>query len=269
MAEKKQKWPLFGERLIDGDINKQIYEYVGLNHRYNGLCLLGLIFPNDYNLEKEEEQKEEDKDDNNDADNDDDNDDDDDNGRDNKKINVNISNEIKKDIILKILYNCFGEKRNYSLFKYIYLTPARSLVYKNLYEEMKHFVQEEDKDINFESIEENAKKYIKNIEKEINEVIQKANSNNSDDSDSEEINSPPPIEEFKCLDINLKKFIGFNSDIIPGQIIREEIVQLAQTKKLAMYSIQYFTKYFKTEELRNILLHKNDGNNEETEKKEE
>ena len=61
-------------------------------------------------------------------------------------------------------------------------------------------------------------------------------------------------EEFTCLDINIKKYIGFNSDIVPGEIIREEIVEIATSKNLGLYRLEYFTKYYKVDELRNKLL---------------
>ena len=44
----------------------------------------------------------------------------------NNKNKVNISNEIKKNVILKIFKQCFGEKSNYPLFKYI-ANPFTSL----------------------------------------------------------------------------------------------------------------------------------------------
>ena len=56
---------------------------------------------------------------------------------------------------------------------------------------------------------------------------------------------------------NLKNFIGFNSNIIPGEIVREEIVRIAESSNMAMYRVEYFTKYFNTEELRNKLIEKN------------
>ena len=258
----RQDWPLFGEKLINGDINRHIYEYININHRDNGFCLFGLLFPREDDLENEDKlNKENINSDNNINDN---------------KIKLNITNEIKKKIIIDLFDNCFGEKNNYYLFKYIYLTPARNLVYKNLYEEMKYFIKEEDKSFSFDNIEQKAEKYIKYIEKEINNTIENAkkeeeyykeknyynNIVSADDNKSE-------MEELTCLDNNMKTFIGFISDIIPGQIIREEIIQIAETKSLAMYRIQYYTKYFKTEELRKILLNKEDNNNDNVIQKKE
>ena len=228
----KQKWPLFGERLINGDINKQIYEYININHRENGLCLLGLLFPNKYNLEDKE----------------------------NKDIRyeIKMTNEIKKNIILNIFNNCFGEKSNYSLFKYIYLCPGSTLFYKNLYEEMMQFLQEEDNTFNAENYKEKQEKYIKNIEKEINKMISKAGRNGEYDIKNDSGNEKEKEEKFKCYDDDLEQFIGFNSDIIPGEIVREEIEQIATTSTMALYRIQYFTKYFNKEQLRNKFLNKNE-----------
>jgi hypothetical protein len=81
-AIPRQNWPLFGERLIDGNINKQIYEYISIKHWEKEICLLGLLFPNENDLEKEE--KEEKKEDN------EWNDDDDEDKNDRKKKNRNF-----------------------------------------------------------------------------------------------------------------------------------------------------------------------------------
>ena len=253
----KQKWPIFGERLINGDINRHIYEYVSFNHRKEAKCLLGLLFPKENILETKE------KDENNDWN-------DDNNNQDENENKIEISNELKKNIILDLLNNCFGEGNNYSLFKYIYLTPTRNLVYKNLYEEIIKFLQDQSY-IYPDEYKIKEKEYITNIEKEINDVIEKAkneyNDNNDISSDNDNDNSSKDNDEFKCYDENMKKFIGFNSDIIPGEIVREEIIKIGSTSYLCLYKIQYFTKYFNTEELRNSLLNKNTTNTEEINKK--
>ena len=46
----KQKWPLFGERLIDGNINREIYEYLISDHNKSYKCLLAILFPSEYRL---------------------------------------------------------------------------------------------------------------------------------------------------------------------------------------------------------------------------
>ena len=43
-----QKWPLFGERLINENINEEIYGYLTINHRERNKCLLEILFPSKY-----------------------------------------------------------------------------------------------------------------------------------------------------------------------------------------------------------------------------
>ena len=62
----------------------------------------------------------------------------------------------------------------------------------------------------------------------------------------------------------MKNFIGFNSDIIAGEVIREEICEIATSKSVGMYRIEYFTKYYNVDELRNKLLNNKDKNKTES-----
>ena len=55
----------------------------------------------------------------------------------------------------------------------------------------------------------------------------------------------------------MKSFTGFIADIIPGQIIREEIFGIAQNSEFAIYRIHYYTKYYKIDDLRDRLLNPN------------
>ena len=245
-SNQKQNWPLFGAKLLDDDIDKPIYEYICMNIRDNSFCLLKLLFPNEDTEDKKEEKE-------------------------NKK-KVKLSNEDKKNIILELFNNCF-RKNNYSLFKYIYLTPAPSLRHRNLYEKMKEFVQEEDKAVNMKIFEEKEERFIFNIERETNNEIDKAknperNRYNEDNYYNEDEDLIlPGLEEFNIYEKKMKKFIGFNSDIIPGDIVREEIIQIASKNSMAIYRIEYYTKYYKTDELRNILLTKNKKEEEKNESK--
>ena len=270
----EQKWPIFGEKLINGDINKQIYRYKSNNNRKKNICLLNLLFPSE-DTEKENNNKEKEQ---NKFDMIDKDDDENDFQEDKKNKNLVISDEIKRKILLDIINNCFGELSNYALFKYIYLMPARSLLYKNLFEEIMAYLKD-DTSLNFEKIKEKEEKYIKNIERERNKVIEKAKKldkeieeseygywkhNTYDEDISENENCPPPdLKSFNCSSKKLKNFIGFNSDIIAGEIIREEICEIATSKAVGMYRIEYFTKYYNVDELRNKLLKNKDFNKNE------
>ena len=110
--------------------------------------------------------------------------------------------------------------------------PSRSLFYKNLYEEIKYFLKE-DKSINFEKIKEKEEEYINKINKELKKSIKKSIQNeNKDIADYKD--KFDKVEkriyqiyssrrkgkfEIKSFDKIRKNFIGFNSDIIPGEVI--------------------------------------------------
>ena len=245
----KQKWPIFGEKLINGNINNHIYEYLSSNHIKNYFCLLSLLFPKD-SVDKEN----------------------------NNKINDNIdkiiiSDKIKNKILINLLNECFGDKKNYALFKYIYLMPARTLLYKNLYEEILSILKE-DNDFNYDKIKEREEKYIKNIEKEVNITNNLFNIENNIQNNNYHFEEDNIIEEeniYKCYDEKIKDYIGFNSDIIPGEIVKESIELIAKNSRQGMYRADYFTKYYKFDELRNNLLnnkYKEKEENTENEEKE-
>ena len=228
-----QNWPLFGAQLIDRNIDRQIYEYICMNIRENSFCLLKLLFPNEDNEDKNKQ-------------------------KDDKK-KVKLSNEDKKNIIVELFKDCF-RRNNYALFKYIYLTPAPSLKHRNLYEKMKEFAQKEDKAVDMKVFKEKEDRFIMNIERETDEEIDKLKNDERNSYNEGNYYSYdqdlilPGLEEFNVRDKKINKFLGFNCDIIPGDIVREEIVQVAKTSGMALYRVEYFTKYHKKDELRTTLL---------------
>ena len=247
----KQKWPLFGEKLINGNINREIYEYLISDHNKNNRCLLSILFPSEYKL----------LDDN-----------------DNKMIK--ISEEKKKEILLDMIKSIFNERNNYPLFKYLYLSPSRSLLYKNLYTEIITYLninKNDNPELNLDSIKKKEEQYIEFLEKEVKGLIDSAIKRDEngesnryhfyrDDSDEGDFNDD--IYEgkfFECRDKNMKFFTGFIADVIPGEVIREEIYGIAQKSELAMYRIHYYTKYYKTDELRDRLLNPDKYKKEENE----
>ena len=221
---KEQNWPLFGERLINGNIKKEIYEYTLDDHNIKEKALLNILFPSEYSNKKE------------------------------KKIIIN--EEYKKKILLNFIKNIFI-KNNYPLFKYLYLMPSRSLLFKNLYEEIIYYLDlfndknEDIKELNEELIKTKEAKYISQIEKEIKKA--------KEDKDYrynyyESYYEKKDEFEFKYKDKDIKNFCGFIGDMIPGEIIREEIYGIARKKTFAMYRIHYYTKYYILNELREKLL---------------
>ena len=223
--KENQKWPLFGERLIDGNIFREIYEYLTSNHNKSYQCLLAILFPSEYRL------------------------------LDGNKT-IKISEEKKKEILLDMLKSIFNERNNYPLFKYLYLLPSRSLLYKNLYSEIISYLDIYNKinlPFNLEIMKIKEKKYKEFLQKEIKRNIEKSikiNLWNENDYNDNMYKG----NFFECRDKNMTLFTGFIADIIPGEVIREDIFGIAKNSESALYRIHYYTKYYQMDELRKSLL---------------
>ena len=224
-----QKWPLFGEKLINGDINQEIYEYIIADHNKNNRCLLRILFPNKNNLDNI----------------------------------ININEEQKIKILLSFIKCMFDVRNNYPLFKYLYTMPSRSLKYTNLYEEIISYLDiynMPNPPINLELMKNKEIKYKFQVEVEIKNnnknIFEKTEINNEDNNEDSKNSS-----FYRYEDENIRKFNGFISEIIPGEIIREEIFRIAKRDELAIYRIHYFTEYYHLDDLREKLLNKKDYKN--------
>ena len=244
--EKRQNWPIFGEKLINGDINQELYKY--RNPRFSQrISLLEILFPDKSAIEQDKKEEEEKK------------------KSDpltqiktsTNKLKLNLSEESKKKLLLKIYNEFFGPFPNFYLFKYIYLMPSRTLAYENLYEEIKALIKN---DIDTQANKDKEEEYIKKIKEEIKNSVrcQKSSKYNLDDDSDEEITVYTQGQTQKKKKKNRHiKFIGFNSDIIPGDIVKEHIELYSDPKnKRIIYRIEYFTKYHKVDEFRKKLLEK-------------
>ena len=115
-------------------------------------------------------------------------------------------------------------------------------------------ILKDEKIFDLEELEIKEKNFIKRIENEIEtsikifkikdeEIKEKINMHYNDDDHFDYMN-------------NMDYFIGFKSDIIPGEIVREGISEIARHKSFSIQRIEYFTKNYKFDELRNALLNK-------------
>ena len=251
--KKNQKWPLFGERLIDGDINKEIYEYTLSDHNKIRRCLLAILFPSKHRLEEDQEEN------NNNAYS----------NYGNKNKIIKLPEENRKKILLSFMRSIFGERNNYPLFKYLYLIPSRSLLYRNLYSEIiakLEFWEKNPLICPLDKMKKKEEEYKNFVEKEVKMVLEAVVEKDKEKNsymqyyrrDSDDINFDDDIYDdkfFECKDKRMKSFTGFIGEIIPGQVIREEIHGIAKSAGLAMYRIHYYTKYYQLDELRDRLLH--------------
>ena len=242
VEERKNYWPLFGERLIFEDnekssendltlkLKKHIFKYIGINHKKPAFCLLSLLFP-----EEEENEK--------------------------KNDDEELIEEKKR---IKLIYDLLKlmllGKGNYCLFKYIYLLPSRSIYYKNLYEEMIEIIEKENAInsnlYNLADITKNSKLCIKRINYEVNKTIKDIKNNNiylDEYKNNEEYKLPKLMEKYYIVSDEVEKFIGTNPNMIHSDIVREEIQKIASGSSMFMMRIEYFTKYKTPDEIRKVL----------------
>ena len=202
------RWPLFGESLIkynNNKINTKIYKYT--NYCNNGTCILSYLFEEDkkYALPS------------------------------NSTCDINT-------LKYQLIQRCFLNGGNYHIFKYLFLLPATSLQYNNLYEELKSDIPK-DKIVEL-SKNENIEQYF--IEK-VNYEISLLNEDNSK-------NEPKVPNEIKICSTEIekiKKFRGCIPDYLPGTIRKKVIEILASSEFMNLIRIEYFTEYKTIDEVKN------------------
>ena len=248
----KYQWPLFGERLIKekGDVDyklkRHIFKYISFYHEHDDFCLLSRLMP-----ELDE------------------------NGEIVNEANKTITDKQRKDLIYDLFKLMLLGKGNYCIFKYIYLSPARCILYNNLYEEMFDILEQENKSSNniiydLTLIKQNAEMCIKRIDYEVETFL---NFIRDSEIKGEEIEYklPETMQKYFIQVDDVDKFIGSNPNFIPGNIIKEKIIILTHEGGIFLIRLEYFTEYKTKEEIRNELLSEKDDNkkdNHDEEKKE-
>ena len=237
------QWPLFGERLIKekGDakykLNRHIFKYISYYHENVDFCLLSRLMP-----ELDE------------------------NGEIINEVNKSITDKQRKDLIYDFLKLMLLGKGNYTIFKYIYLSPARCILYNNLYEEMLDILEQENNSVkdniyNLTEIKQNAEICIKKINYEVDMTLKYL-------KDSEIINDeieyklPEKMEKYFVQNDDVEKYIGNNPNLIPGEIVKEKVLILTQEGRIYLMRLEYITEFKTPEEIRNKLLLEQNENGE-------
>ena len=211
-----QKWPLFGAQLIENnnnDLKTEIYKYISFNK--NKFCILSYLLPY-------EEGKNEDV-----------------------KIDV-------KTMIYQLILKCLIGSGNYFIFKYLYLIPARSLYYRNAYEELISNIKD-NSTYNMEHLKNNEEIFIKMINYEVNEIFKQRNPNSKKIQKIDKPEFPKEIAENNPDIKIISEFIGYIPDFIPGEIVKKEFQVIIKSKYFELLRIEYFTKYYDLNEFKNIL----------------
>ena len=245
--EKNNYWPLFGERLImeendqtpenkndsKNKLKKHIFKYTGPIQKKPHYCLLSLLFP--YKESK-------------------------------------IGEKQRIQFIYDLLKLMLMGKGNYCVFKYIYLLPARSICYNNLYEEMIDIIEEDNKInnnlYNLDEIKQNAELCIKRINYEVYKTINDLKNNNiyyDDYKNDEKYKLPEKMAKYYIDSDDCEKFIGSNPNMILSDILKEEIQIIAAGSNMFLIRLEYFTKYKTRDEIRYNISKLTNNNEKEKE----
>jgi len=199
----------------------------------------------------------------------------DENGEIVNEANKTITDKQRKDLIYDLFKLMLLGKGNYCIFKYIYLSPSRCILYNNLYEEMLDILEQDNKSsdniiYDLTVIKQNAEMCIKRIDYEVETFL---NFIRDSEIKGEEIEYklPETMQKYFIQVDDVDKFIGSNPNFIPGNIIKEKIIILTHEGGIFLIRLEYFTEYKTQEEIRNELLSEKDDNkkdNLDEEKKE-
>ena len=218
---------------MNNNINSEIFKYISCNHIKKERCILQILFPS--SQEKNEENY--------------------------------LDENDRNDLIYELINRSLGlngiNEGNYFLFKYIYLMQTRTIIYKNLYLEMKQILENANKINNnrydIEKIKKAEKEYIKLINAETeaeNNIIRLSLRKNlsKEETDKniieEKLELPKNSKSNKILnDKNNKEFIDIISDIIPHEIGKIVIELVESDKYLNIFRFEYFTTYYSKKEL--------------------
>ena len=220
--ESRQKWPIFGAQLIknnNNDLKTEIYKYISF-YKKTPFCILSYLLP--YT-------------------------------NDNKNNNNELlSNDNRKVLIYQLILRCLSNATNYCIFKYLYLLPSRSLYYNNAYEELIDVIKG-DSSCDLNTTLPIEKVFIQKVKYELNEMYIKRYPNREKPQKIEKPELPKEIVEYNPSGLIIEQFLGFNPDYVPGEIVKEEIETIVRAKYLELLRIEYFTTYYKTDDLKKLI----------------
>ena len=232
--KNKYKWPLFGERLIQGigkledKLDRHIFKYISYSHEHDDFCLLSRLMPeiDEY-------------------------------GKIVNKNNQLITDKQRKDLIYDLFKLMLLGKGNYCIFKYIYLSPARCIKYNNLYEEMLDILEQENNSLknniyDLSEIKSNAEICIKRINYEVDLALKYLKGENIIDEEIK-YELPEKMKKYFVQNDDVDKFIGSNPNYIPGDIVEEKILTLTHEGGLYLMRLEYITELKTREEIKNRL----------------
>ena len=228
--DKNSILPLLGIKLMNNNINEEIFEYINYNHIRKNRCILAILFPSSYEI--------------------------------NNKDNLDENDRL--DLIYELIEASLGfnkiKEGNYYLFKYLYLMQSRTIKYENLFDEIKKLLENANKNNNnkydltkLRNIEKKCIELINYETKSINLLID-LNSCNSMNEKTKYNTKPELPDCLKASNVILnekknKDYIGLISDIVPDEIGKININLIASNDNLSIFKFEYFLTYFTKKEL--------------------
>jgi len=149
-----------------------------------------------------------------------------------------ILKDSKNELIYRLLDKCFKDGGNFNIFKYLYTLPARSLYYNNVFDEL------------MAQLDQWYKKKLEYSHPLKNYFIARIKGDKLPEISKKYINYNPDFE-------SILNFKGYNADYIPGKVIKKEIQIVKQNAYIELIRIEYFTKFYSIENIKNIYNHAN------------
>ena len=138
-----------------------------------------------------------------------------------------------KKLIYRLLDKCFKDGGNFNIFKYLYTLPARSLYYNNVFDEL------------MSQLDQWYKKKLEYSHPIKNYFIARIKRIKLPDISQKYIDYNPDFD-------SILNFRGYTADYIPGKVIKKEIQIVKQNAFIELIRIEYFTKFYSIENLKNI-----------------
>ena len=149
-----------------------------------------------------------------------------------------ILKDSKNELIYRLIDKCFKDGGNFNIFKYLYTLPARSLYYNNVFDEL------------IAQLDQWYKKKLEYSHPIKNYFIARIKGDKLPEISKKYINYNPDFE-------SILNFKGYNADYIPGKVIKKEIQIVKQNDYIELIRIEYFTKFYSIENIKNIYNHAN------------
>ena len=140
-------------------------------------------------------------------------------------------------------------RKNYTLFKYLYLMPCRSLQYDNVYDEIVSNVKMYIEKITTEEIKKQYSEDIISIVAASEEYITKIKEDLAKPSTNEEYEDDMEMDNDKIELSEMQWFKGFKNNYIPDDIVREEISFICEGEGLVLLRIEYYTTIIPIDQL--------------------